>query len=536
MSVGWSRTSPFLRLLLPLAVGIAAGDRFPCAVEPWVWAVVGLLPLTVYALSRHHTCRRLFDAAACLFLLFTGFTLAGWQWQESAFPYRDSPAAAYRVRLVERPQEKERSLLLRAVLLGKGGEAAAQRRYLQKPCLLYFPKDTAAAMLGRGDELWIQARLAPPGNGARRTEAFDYARYLRRKGICAGGYVPEGNWRVTAHNEARTLRQRAADLRGRVVDYYRYAGFEGDELAVLSALTVGYKETLDRELKETYALTGAAHVLALSGLHTGFLYALLLFLFAPLWHRWRKLKLPLMACVLLLLWTFVLTTGLSTSMVRAAVMCSFSLVSLLQHHKPFTMNLLAAASFGMLLFRPLWLFDVGFQLSFSAVAGIVWLQPKLYGLWQAGHPLQRSLWSLATLSVAAQAGTLPLSIYYFSRFPTYFLLTNLWVVPMVTLVMYGGVLLLVLAPFPVWVHALASLLKPLLWWQNTALRHIGRLPCASIEGIHWDAVEVGLCYLCLFLWARWLLSRSAANLTRALAVVLLFVAYHTVTGLLAAPG
>ncbi len=522
--------------MLPLAAGIAVGDRFPCAVPPWVWAVVGLLPLTVYALSRPHTCRRLFNAAAFLFLLFTGFTLAGWQWQESAFPYRTSPAAVYRVRLVERPQEKERSLLLRAVLLGKGREAVAPDRYLQKPCLLYFPKDSTAGALRRGDELWIHARLAPPGNYARRRGTFDYARYLRRKGISAEGYVPEGNWQVTAHDETRTLRQTAADLRGRVVDYYRGAGFEGDGLAVLSALTVGYKETLDSGLKETYALTGAAHVLALSGLHTGFLYALLLFLFAPLWRRWRKLKLPLMACVLLLLWTFVLITGLSTSMVRAAVMCSFSLVSLLQHHKPFTMNLLAAASFGMLLFRPLWLFDVGFQLSFSAVAGIVCLQPKLYNMWQVKHPLPRRLWSLATLSVAAQAGTLPLSIYYFSRFPTYFLLTNLWVVPVVTLVMYGGVLLLVLAPFPVWVHALASLLKPVLWWQNTALRHIGALPCASIEDIHWDVVEVGLCYLCLFLLTRCLLRRSAANLTRSLAVVLLFVTYHTVIGLLAAPG
>ncbi|MCD8287684.1 MAG: ComEC/Rec2 family competence protein, partial [Porphyromonadaceae bacterium] len=280
---------------------------------------------------------------------------------------------------------------------------------------------------------------------------------------------------------------------------YRDMGFEGDELGVLSALTVGYKETLDRELSDAYATAGAAHVLAISGLHTGFLYALFLFLFVPVWHRWRWLKLPLMALILLLLWGFALFTGLSTSVVRAAAMCSLSLLSLLQYHRPFTLNLLAAAAFGMLFFRPLWLFDVGFQLSFFAVAGIVWLQPKLAALWQPRLLPMRWLWSLVTLSIAAEAATLPLTLHYFSRFPTYFLLTNLWVIPMVTLVLYGGVLLWAMTPFPALLHPLAALLKGLIQWQNALLGRIAALPYAAIEGVHWRAMEVLLCYLALFL-------------------------------------
>ncbi len=530
---------------MPLALGIAIGDRFPCEVPLWACAVAGLLPPALYGLyrryaltisiqphashnrlGRHALYRSLFGSTVFLFLLLAGYTSASRQWRQSTFPYRARQAAVYRVRLTEKPQVKARSLLFHALLSGKDGDAEASTGTLPKPCLLYFPKDVAASTLRRGDELWIYARLAPPQNDGD-TGTFDYARYLRRKGIAASGYVPTGRWRLIAHDHTRSLRQTAADWREQVVATYRRIGFEGDELAVLSALTVGYKETLDRELSDTYAVAGAAHVLAISGLHTGFLYALFLFLFAPLWRRWRALKIPLTALILLSLWGFALLTGLSTSVVRAAVMCSLSLLSLLQYHKPFTLNLLAAAAFGMLLVRPLWLFDVGFQLSFSAVGSIVWLQPKLYALWQPKHRPMKWLWSLLTLSLAAQMGTLPLTLLYFSRFPTYFLWTNLWVIPVVTLVLYGGVLLLALAPFPALAHPLAAMLQYMIRLQNAGLQRVGQLPYASIEGIHWGVVDVLLCYLCLYLSVRWLLRRTAADLLRMLAMVLLFLSWQT---------
>ena len=145
---------------------------------------------------------------------------------------------------------------------------------------------------------------------------------------------------------------------------------------------------------------------------------------------------------------FCFFTGLSSSVVRSVVMFSLLAFAGLQLEKPLTLNTLAATAFLMLLCKPVWLFDVGFQLSFSAVAAIVLVQPKLYALWKVDNRFLRYLWGLMTVSVAAQLGTAPLVIFYFSRFSTHFLLTNLWVIPMVSLVLYSAVFLLMLTPLP----------------------------------------------------------------------------------------
>ena len=184
---------------------------------------------------------------------------------------------------------------------------------------------------------------------------------------------------------------------------------QGDELAVLSALTVGDKEELSEHIIETYSVAGASHVLALSGLHIGFISALLLFFLSPLWNRWRGLKPLLLLMVIVFLWGFAFLTGLSPSVIRAVIMCSFWLLStLFSACGKMALNTLGATAFLMLLLKPVWLFDVGFQLSFSAVAAILLLQPGLYGLVSVKNTVLRKIWGLATVSVAAQVGTAPL--------------------------------------------------------------------------------------------------------------------------------
>ena len=135
--------------------------------------------------------------------------------------------------------------------------------------LAYFPKDSATATLRRGDELLVSTRLVPPANNGNPDE-FDYARYLRRKGYSGTAYVADGHWRKTGHDASRTVSQVALDYREKVIGLYRSLGFETDELAVLAALTVGDKEELSDDIVETYSVSGASHVLALSGLHIGF--------------------------------------------------------------------------------------------------------------------------------------------------------------------------------------------------------------------------------------------------------------------------
>jgi competence protein ComEC len=524
---------PFLRLLMPLAGGILCGDAFPHVFPMWLCLAGFLLLLFVFVLCRYWYSRWLYGVTVYFFLFGLGFQLVSRQLEQTEYTFPNKPSV-YKVCIREKPEVKERSILCRVSLEKELRQDTVIINPRNNLFLLYFPKDSAANGLQQGDELLIHARLSPPSNNGNPDE-FDYARYLRRKGGSGTAYIPAGHWKVVGHNASRTLRQTALEYREKIVSLYRNSGFKGDELAVLSALTVGDKEELSDDIVETYSVAGASHVLALSGLHIGFLYALLWLLMSPLWKRWRCLKPILLLLIILFLWSFAFLTGLSSSVVRSVIMFSLLALAGLQPEKPLTINTLAGTAFLMLLYNPVWLFDVGFQLSFSAVAAILLFQPKLYALWKVENRPLRYLWGLITVSVAAQLGTAPLVILYFSRFSTHFLLTNLWVIPMVSLILYSSVFFLVLTPFPFLQHAFASVLEALVRTQNSVLQWIEQLPSASVDGIWTDVWEVLLFYLFLG-WAYTSLTRrTIRNVYAALFALLLLVSYHSVSTISNAP-
>lgn len=489
-------------------------------------AVAGtLLVVAMLGMCYRYSFHRLYGAVVFLFLFGTGSTLVSYRLKQGEFVFTGHPSV-YRFTLHESPEVKDRSILYRGRL-----EAEVRNDtllpYARKPVfLLYFPKDTVASALRRGDEVLIYTRLSPATNSGIPDE-FDYARHLLRRGVSGTAYVAAGHWRVIGYRENRTLRQAASDYRRKVLSLYRRLGFRGDELAVLSALTVGDKEELDEEVFETYSVAGAAHVLAISGLHVGCLYMLLFFPFSFLWKRWRWTKPVLLLLIILFLGSFAFFTGLSPSVVRSVTMFSLLALSTFQSEKALTMNTLAVAAFLMLLFHPVWLFDVGFQLSFLSVAAILTIQPVLYRLWEVKNRFLRYVWGLVTVSVAAQIGVVPLVMLYFSRFSNHFLLTNLCVIPLVTLIMYTSLLLLLLTPFPAVQQLVATILDSLVRTQNAVLRWIERLPFASVDNIWVDTWCVLLLYVCLLLAYRALSRSTVAAVYMALFALLAGASYYS---------
>lgn len=499
----------------------------------WICLSGFLLLFATYFLSRKYRFNYLYDIAVflCCFALGAGITEG--RLHHTDFPFSDR-AEVYQAVIQETPEAKERSILCRVCIEGKVGADNSWVERHNHTALLYLSKDSASTTLKRGDRLWVHARLMPPTNNGNPDE-FDYVRYFLRKGGSATAYVPDGHWQVAGHETSRTLPQVASDYRKKVTELYQRLGFQGDNLAVLSALTVGDKENLSADILETYSIAGASHVLALSGLHIGFLYALLSFFLSYIWKRWNFFKPFGLIVIILLLWTFAFFTGLSSSVVRAVMMCSLASISLLQAGKSLTLNTLAATAFLMLLYNPLWLFNVGFQLSFTAVSAIVLIQPKLYALLTIPHRLLRYVWGLLTVSVAAQIGTAPLVIFYFHRFSTHFLLTNLWVIPMVTVILYSAILMLLLTPFPILQRGVASKVDILLDVQNAGLRQIEHLPLSSVDGLWTDVWEILLFYLSLLLLFRCLKLRTARSIYMALSCMFLFSVYHTVSLCLSLP-
>ena len=301
---------PFLRLLMPLVGGIVYGDKYPYILSVGWWIAVILLLIGTYILGRkYYVLCKLYGAVVFLACFVLGWTLVSVQLKQAEyiFPNTEKPST-YRITLTTKPEIKKNSILFRVALRGEVLKDTFLYNFSEKTFLFYFPKDSAAYSLKRGDELLVCTRLSPPANNGNPDE-FDYARYLLRKGVSGTAYVRAGHWCAIGCDSTLTFRQQALECRSRLVALYRDMGFRGDELAVLSALTIGDKEELSESIVETYSVAGASHVLALSGLHIGFISALLLFVLSPLWIRWRFLKPFLFLSVILLLWGFAFLTG-----------------------------------------------------------------------------------------------------------------------------------------------------------------------------------------------------------------------------------
>lgn len=223
------------------------------------------LLLAVY-FSRRYSFRWIFGSVAYLLVFGAGTGGMNQVLQQTVYAFQKQECV-YRAILTDRPDEKEHTFLCPAFLTEKQDSVGVVP--VNRKVLLYISKDSLAGSLRNGDELVLMARVSPPSNNGNPDE-FDYARYLRYRGIGGVAFVAEGKWQIIGHRMSRSFRQIALDCRDRILDKYRALKFESDEFAVLAALTVGYKEELGEDIRETYSVSGASHVLALSGLHIGF--------------------------------------------------------------------------------------------------------------------------------------------------------------------------------------------------------------------------------------------------------------------------
>ena len=278
--------------------------------------------------------------------------------------------------------------------------------------------------------------------------------------------------------------------RSKLLERFADGGVDGDAYAVVAAMSLGDKSALTRDLKDTYSVSGASHVLALSGLHLGIIYMLLSVLLPR--RRWPALSQLL---IILFIWAFVFLVGMSVSVVRSAIMLTvYGLLSIGNRDK-MSINALAFTAIVMLMWNPAWLFDVGFQMSFLAVFAILLFVPLFEDVFSAeylmAHRWIKRIWGLVVVSCSAQLGVAPLIAFYFGRFSTYFLLTNFIVIPAAMAILW---LSLVVLLFP----SLAYILLYIVQCLNTILSRITALPGASIDNLHPSALQVMLIYVLIF--------------------------------------
>lgn len=494
---------PFVRITLSFIAGILLylllGGQFAYALGLLAFCFTAFVAAS--AIARRYKTAFAYNMAGMLGLL-TWFALGFTVTQQRTELYQPdhlmhlSQAPAYYVGVVEdyvlqKPGYQSTVLQVEQVQVNGVWQEASGKVQLS------VPHDSEQAYeLNYGDRLLVKGapqEIAPPLN----PNQFDYKGYLANKNIYHRHYLQSYHYQKISSDPSNPILYYSIQLRRQLDGLLRERLGEKREYAIASALILGVKDELDNSIRQAYADTGTMHVLAVSGLHVGLIYAVLTLLLAR-FNTSRRQRWLGALLVLLALWLYAFITGLSPSVLRSVLM--FSLVTLGQalQRRTVIYNTVAFAALVLLYLNPYNLLEVGFQLSFLAVLGIVYLQPRIYNLLEVRSRVLDWVWVYFTVAVAAQVATFPLGLYYFHQFPVYFWLTNIVVVPAATLVLYSGMLALVFSAVPGLSWLLFQVHFWLVWGMNEFNLWVQRWPQALINGIDISLLQTYLLYLLLF--------------------------------------
>ena len=492
MGKGWLQLHPLVGILLSFIAGILLGDVL--RVSRLVVLVVGAVAALSFFLSWWFRDRRLVDACCQVLLMISigSFTML---------------LSRYRTTHVQIPSER---ITCEGIVVS---EPVARGKVLQMDMMVVQPfrhpmklrasllRDTINhdwQKIQAGDGLVFSSVWEVPSPSSR-PYGFDQLRWLRAHGYAAQAFVWYEDWdfKPVSHTRLSLLQRlqlKLLNFRHELIGRLRKSSLSDESKGLVAAMSLGDRSAVSRDTRETFNATGAAHVLALSGLHLSIIYSLLMFLF---WH-FRHGKVGLLV-VLPVIWLYVMLVGMPVSAVRAAVMLTVCGLCTLLDRKAVSLNSLSFSALLLLFFNPMSLWDVSFQLSFVSVSSILVFYPTFYR-WLR---IRRLSWlsSMLAVSLAAQLGTVSLLLHYFGRFSTYFLVTNLLVVPAAFLILVCSVVFFLTMPFSL-LAVVGNYALRLLEWVvqllHALLAAISSWPCSTVN-VWFSTTAVFLSYACMAL-------------------------------------
>lgn len=375
--------------------------------------------------------------------------------------------------------------------------------------LLNIKKDSFSSPLKVDSQVLLKPilkELIPPLN----PHQFNYKSYLAKQGIYHQLFTEKHRF-LRLNSTTTTLFGLSEKFRNRIQKSLEKYNFQDNELAVINALLLGQRQDISKELIKDYQRAGAVHILAVSGLHVGVILLILSFLFKPV-EKLKYGKFIKMLIIVFLLWMFAFIAGLSASVVRAVTMFTFLAIGMSFRRKNVVEFSFISSMFFLLLIKPMFLFDVGFQLSYLAVFGILWTQPKIYAIWKPRFKIVDFFWQLFTVSIAAQIGILPLSIYYFQQFPGLFLVSNLVIIPFLGAILIGGILVMITSLLNILPQFLADFYGMIISWMNAFVSWVSHQEEFLFKEIS-ISFNVMLCwYAFIFLGVYFLIDKTSKKL------------------------
>lgn len=503
-------TIPFLRILIPFVAGIlvAIYAEVPSILAASCFLLGAIVILLRMFIGRKFSRRFEWIAGAGLSLCFLSLGLLRvylekdflFQHHYSQFTTITAFAGSLSDELHAKAKSYKTSITVTAVLDSSGWHKA------HGELLFYTNKVPQNASLKYGDRVLVQAKPAlieKPSN----PEEFNYQRYLYFHNVKAQAYAPAGKW-ILLEEAKPSLIGFALSLRQRLIDVLEKYIIKKEEVAVAAALVLGFRDHLDIEQINAFSSAGAMHVLAVSGMHVGILFFMLgimLSWFDKLKHiRWMKHVL-----LLLFIWFYALLTGFSPSVMRACVMISVIITGQMISRKGNIYNTMLLAAVVLLLYNPFMITEVGFQLSFLAVFGIVAWHPVIFRWWEPTHWLIHKIWEISSVSLAAQLMTFPLGLLYFHQFPLLFFISNLIVIPLAFVIMLGTTVLLVLSFISAlegFLYYAGILVFAIIYLLNESVLFLDKQATSLLKGITISIPETWLIYI-IILFLFWFITQ-----------------------------
>jgi len=515
---------PFLRIGLPICVGIISGLFFkPGLIFLVTYSIVIISGFCISLFYNKSMTNNIYGFTLTFALFLCGLLL--YINEKDSLSDLEPGTRIYNCTLSEYPEEKGNSYRLIVRLYSTITEKGEQP--LKGSLLVYFRKDSIIRNLLPGDFLKIRCTPIPIVNRGNPDE-FDYRFYMENHGIKYYCFSGAGDITDFSRPDRRKLKYKALIIREKIIGMYKERGITGDRLALVAAITLGQKNMLDHEQKQIFIKAGVMHIMAVSGLHA---VILSLFVFNLLFFMKRKLNVLRILITVLLLWAFAFVTGLTPSVLRATLMFSFLQTGKLMKRNVNSINSVLASAFILILIRPSVIFDAGFLLSYSAVIFIICFYRDLYLMLVCKTWIGDKIWQSATVTILAQAGTLSLTITLFNRFPTWFILTNIIIVPLSSFLIIVGCLVPLTYPIKFISQPLALLLNYLTGLTELLTEKATTLPFSTIENIGMVTTETILLFFVIFIFMMFLMNRKIFPLRYPVYALLIFVSAGTIRNL-----
>jgi competence protein ComEC len=522
------RKTPFVRILVPYIIGILVahfiGDKLTNKLPILLCATfLGIVYLIVSQLSN----KRTYMFSLILIPVLIGLALSICIINVKV-PTNFENEHIWEGIIYQKPLLKNNSILVPVKLSSQHfineGILKSQKVFL------YTNKDTSFAKKAKiGDCIKFKAQITRIKNKGNPNE-FDYAKYMAGNGVFFQAFTNISNISIASTNKLKT-RQFFILLQEKALSCFETSLDDKNALGIVSALTLGYKNYLTDEVRQSFVNAGAIHVLAVSGLHVGIIFLFLNFMLQFL-HTNNRQRIIKTIIIILVIWLYAGLTGLAPSVTRAAFM--FSLISI---GKTFNrdisyFNILAVTALTLLIYNPLLLFNIGFQLSFIAVGGIVYFQPLIYNLLNFKNRITDYIFRLLSVTLAAQLVTTPLILFYFHQFPSYFWLTNLLLIPLISVSLIAAFIFLLTSWIPFFGNTLSMVVEELLKLIYKWVDLIDRLPFSVIENIHFTIQSTFIIYLLILSLTLWIVHKKNMFVLFALSVLVFGGIYSITTDIL----